>query len=143
MGAPAIRVLVVDDEPDFAEALVARLRRRGFEATFALSGHEALARLGGGGFEVVLLDLKMPSMDGLETIRRIQDLDPLLQTVLLTGHGSAGAGIEGMQIGAVDFLQKPVAIEILCNVLTAAAQKGRGLRAETAAGKTAGKKGAA
>ena len=133
MASP-IRVLVVDDEVDFAEALVSRLATRGFAARAAFSGPDAIDQLRASTFDVVVLDLKMPDMDGLATLRELQRLDPDLQTIILTGHGTVASGIEGMQLGATDFLQKPVDIEPLCTVLVAASQRTAELR-EAAASK--------
>ena len=125
--AETVRVLVVDDETDFATALVERLQRRGFEAEATFDGREALARLGAARFDVAVLDLKMPGMDGLATLRAIKRAGLVVAVIVLTGHGTVASGIEGMQIGAADFLQKPVELEALCTAIRAAAQ-----RAETA-----------
>ncbi len=120
-----IRVLVVDDEKDFASAIVERLKRRGLQATAAFGGREALESLSQTEYDAVVLDLKMPVMDGLETLRAIRQMNPDVQVLVLTGHGTVSAGIDGMQLGAADFLQKPVAIEILCASIEAAADRFR------------------
>jgi DNA-binding NtrC family response regulator len=124
-GVDRIRVLVVDDEEDFVTALVTRLIRRGFAAQAAFSGPEALAALRRSAFDAILLDLKMPHMDGLATLRGIRQVDPHVQVVVLTGHGTVSTGIEGMQLGAADFLQKPVGIEALGTAVEAAAKRTR------------------
>ena len=124
-----IRVLVVDDEEDFASAIAERLVRRGFGAAAAFSAEEALLTLRQSPSDVVVLDLKMPGMDGLTALREIRKLDPGVQVIVLTGHGSAASGIEGMQGGAADFLQKPVTIEALCTAIAAAAERSRASRA--------------
>lgn len=124
-----VRVLVVDDEEDFATAVTQRLIRRGFDATAAFSGAQALELLRESRFDVVTLDLKMPGMDGLETLREARRLDPHVQVVLLTGHGTVSSGIEGMLGGAADFLQKPAAIDVLCTTVAAAAERTRESRA--------------
>jgi DNA-binding response OmpR family regulator len=123
-GSTPIRVLVVDDEIDFATALAARLERRGFAAFTAGSGAEAVRTVGSRSVDVVLLDLKMPGMDGLETLRELRRSDPRLRVIVLTGHGTVASGIEGMQIGADDYLLKPADIETLCTAIVAVAERG-------------------
>jgi DNA-binding response OmpR family regulator len=118
-------VLVVDDEVDFATALTARLRRRGFDATAVFSGAAAIAAAGAGGVDVMILDLKMPGIDGLAALRSVRAAAPSCQVIVLTGHGTVASGIEGMQVGAEDFLQKPVDIETLCTAIIAAAEGAR------------------
>ena len=120
-----IRVLVVDDEIDFATAVVERLKRRGLRATAVFSGREALESVSENEYDAVVLDLKMPGMDGVETLRAIRQTDPDVQVLVLTGHGTVSAGIDGMQSGAADFLQKPVSIETLCTSIEAAADRSR------------------
>ena len=120
-----IRVLVVDDEKDFATAVVERLKRRGLLAAAAFGGREALESVSENEYDAVVLDLKMPGMDGLETLRAIRQMDPDIQVLVLTGHGTVSAGVDGMQLGAADFLQKPVSIETLCASIEAAADQSR------------------
>lgn len=127
-GPERIRVLVVDDEEDFASAIAERLTRRGFDTTAAFSGRAALALLEESPSDVVVLDLKMPEMDGLTVLGRIRKLHPGIQVIVLTGHGTVASGIEGMQGGAADFLQKPVTIEVLCTAIAAAAERSRASR---------------
>lgn len=102
------KVLIVDDERDFLEALVARFRLRGFEAKGASDGQAALESLGKDSPEVVVLDLKMPGLDGLEVLRQIKRNHPKVEVVILTGHGSSEAGMEGVSLGAFAYLVKPV-----------------------------------
>jgi len=128
-GFDRIRVLVVDDEEDFASAIAERLARRGFDATAAFSARAALALLEELPSDVVVLDLKMPGMDGLTALGEIRKLHPDVQVIVLTGHGTVASGIEGMQRGAADFLQKPVTIEVLCTAIAAAAERSRASRA--------------
>jgi DNA-binding NtrC family response regulator len=116
-----LRILVVDDEEELVSALVERLNLRGFEACGLTSGKEALEYLDGGDCDVVLLDVKMPGLGGLEVIRRIKDRRPRLQVVLLTGHGSLKSVEDGMALGAFDYLMKPVKIDSLVRVLEQAA----------------------
>ena len=116
----ALQVLIIDDEEELVSALVERLNLRGFEAQGATTGGEALSLLQDHECDVVLLDMKMPGLDGLEVIRRIKQLRPALEVVLLTGHGSANAIEEGMALGAFDYLMKPVKIDDLVRILAAA-----------------------
>jgi DNA-binding response OmpR family regulator len=122
----AIRVLIVDDEEDFATALAQRLRRRGFVADAVFTGEAALERLSKEPHDVAVLDLKMPGMDGLETLRALKRAGIGVAVVVLTGHGTVASGIEGMQIGAADFLQKPVDLAVLCTAIRAASERVRG-----------------
>jgi DNA-binding NtrC family response regulator len=139
-GSERIRVLVVDDEKDFASAIVERLARRGFDAAAAFSAPEALALLGQSPSDVVVLDLKMPGMDGLTALREIRKLHPQVQVIVLTGHGTVASGIEGMQGGAADFLQKPVTIEVLGTAIAAAAERSRASRAAEGPGAEGGER---
>jgi DNA-binding NtrC family response regulator len=116
----AIRVLVVDDEKELVSALVERLALRGFRAHGVTTGVEALAHLRSEPCDVVVLDVKMPGLGGLEVIRRIKSERPELQVVLLTGHTSLLSVEEGMEAGAFEYLMKPVKIEDLVDVLRAA-----------------------
>jgi DNA-binding response OmpR family regulator len=106
-------VLVVDDEPDFVETLVKRLERRGFEVTGVGSGQEALLLLGKRHFDVVILDVMMPGMDGIETLREIKLGWPKTQVILLSGHGGEEMGMRGMAYGAYSYLLKPVSLKII------------------------------
>lgn len=117
----ALRVLIVDDEAELVNALKERLTLRGFEAIGVTTGEAALAYLERHPCDVVLLDVKMPGLGGLEVIQRIKTRWISLQVVLLTGHGSEGNVEEGMAMGAFDYLMKPVRIEALVDVLQAAA----------------------
>ncbi len=121
----AIRVLVVDDEEDFADALVTQLNRRGFRASAVFSGEAAVASVQAREFDAVVLDLRMPGMDGLQALQEIRRADPLVEVLVLTGHGTVAAGIGGMRLGAADFLQKPVPIDTLCTAIEAAAERAR------------------
>ena len=126
-----VRVLVVDDEEDFATAVATRLRRRGYSTSAVFSGRDALRLVQETQYDVMVLDLKMPEMDGAEVLRQARRLDPHLEVVVLTGHGTVRTGIEGMQLGASDFLQKPLPIEHLCTVVETVATRSRKSRAAT------------
>jgi two-component system, OmpR family, response regulator len=125
MDPTSIRVLVVDDEIDFASSLVLMLKKRGYQAEEAYSGLEALEKLKQTAFDVILLDLKMPQMDGIATLQEIKRQKPHPPVIVLTGHGTVAAGIKGMQLGAADFIQKPTDIHTLCSVILAVVEKAR------------------
>jgi DNA-binding NtrC family response regulator len=121
-------VLVVDDEVQFVETLVKRLDKRGVKVNSAHSGQEALDTLKGSGAtktDVVVLDVKMPGMDGLETLALIKEQHPLVEVIMLTGHATVESAIEGMKHGAYDYLMKPCDFDVLMEKLNAAAVKKR------------------
>lgn len=111
----AIRVLLVDDERIFLESMSKVLRGRGYEVGTAASGVEALEEVRFKTYDVVVLDLRMPGMDGLEVLGRIRKNTPLLPVILLSGHADVSMAVEAMQHGAVDYLLKPAPIEKLCS----------------------------
>jgi len=119
----ALRVLIVDDEAELMTALKERLTLRGFAAEGVTTGADALAYLEKNPCDVVLLDVKMPGLGGLEVIQRIKTRWLSLEVVLLTGHGSVRDVEEGMALGAFDYLMKPVKIEDLIQVLEVAGSK--------------------
>lgn len=120
----SFRVLVVDDEQDFLETLVNRLNRRNMVATGVLSGEKALEEVSNRLFDVILLDIKMPGgMDGIEALREIKKIQPLAEVILLTGHASVETSIEGMKLGAYDYLLKPIKLEDLMIKLAEAFEK--------------------
>jgi DNA-binding NtrC family response regulator len=116
------RVLLVDDEEEFVSALSERLMLRGIEVDSALNGEEALALMVEKVFEVVILDVMMPGLGGLEVLKRIKSTYPNTQVILLTGHGATREGIEGMKLGAFDYLIKPVDIEEMLEKMKEAAR---------------------
>ena len=119
----AFSVLLVDDEVEFLETLVKRLKRRNLGATGVNSGEEALRFLGETPVDVVVLDVKMPGMDGLETLTEIKKLYPLVEVIMLTGHASMEVAIQGMELGAFDYLMKPMDIDDLLYKLQDACKK--------------------
>ena len=121
------RVLIVDDEKDFMETLVNRLNKRNIDATGVLSGEEALEVMKKKLFDVVILDIKMPGgMDGIEALREMKKIQPLAEVILLTGHASVETSIEGMKLGAFDYLLKPIKLEELLVKLGSAFEKKNG-----------------
>ena len=119
-----VRLLLVDDEKRFVDTLSKRLAARGFFVEGAYSGMEALGVLQTKPFDVVLLDVRMPGMDGVETLRAIKKIQPCVQVILLSGNASINAAIEGMRLGAMDYLLKPADLEdILAKVEEACERK--------------------
>ncbi|PQP35522.1 two-component system response regulator [Desulfobacteraceae bacterium SEEP-SAG9] len=106
-------VLLVDDELEFLETLVKRLTKRGLNITMARSGEEALAVIREKKFDVSVLDVRMPGMDGIETLRAMKKIAPLMEVIMLTGHASVEVAIVGMELGAFDYLMKPMDIDEL------------------------------
>ena len=106
-----VRILVVDDEKDFVEMFSLRLTRQGEKVSVAYSGQEALDLLEKNRIDVVVLDIRMPGMDGIETLKRIKASYPLVEVIMLTGHGSTETAVEGMKAGAFDYLMKPADFE--------------------------------
>lgn len=118
-----IRILLVDDEKEFVETLAERLRTRDFDVTTAFSGDEALEKLNEYNFDVTILDVKMPGMDGIDALREIKKLKPLTEVLMLTGHGTIETAIEGMKIGAYDFLLKPCEMDVLLDKINKAYER--------------------
>jgi DNA-binding NtrC family response regulator len=118
------RVLIVDDEKPFVDTLVNRFNKRNIDTVGVLSGEEALELMKEKLFDVVILDIKMPGgMDGIETLREIKRIQPLSEVILLTGHGSVETSIEGMKLGAFDYILKPVKLEDLLVKMAEAFEK--------------------
>jgi DNA-binding NtrC family response regulator len=119
-----VNVLLVDDEAPFVEALTRRLSRRDLDITAAFRGDEALEKLAESSrYEVVILDVKMPGMDGIETLREIKKRHPLVEVIMLTGHATVESAIEGMKLGAFDYLMKPCDIDDLVSKVDEAAAR--------------------
>lgn len=117
-------VLLVDDEVPFVEAMERRLEKRGLDVKTAFSGEEALQRLKQlTHIDVVILDVKMPGMDGLETLKQIKKAYPLVEVIMLTGHATVETAIVGMKLGAYDYLMKPSEMDVLMEKLNAAKTK--------------------
>jgi DNA-binding NtrC family response regulator len=119
-------VLLVDDETGFVETMTKRLTKRNLNIEAAASGPEALEQIKKfGNLEVVILDVKMPGMDGIDTLREIKKVAPLLEVIMLTGHATVETAIEGMKLGAYDYLMKPCDIDLLLAKVEQAAAKKR------------------
>ncbi|MFH1350009.1 MAG: response regulator [Pseudomonadota bacterium] len=120
----SFRVLIVDDEKAFLETLVNRLNKRDIDTTGVMSGEEALELMKKKLFDVVILDIKMPGgIDGIEALREMKRIQPLAEVILLTGHASVETTIEGMKLGAFDYLLKPVKLEELMIKMAQAFEK--------------------
>jgi len=107
------KVLMVDDEEDFVKTLAERMQMRDLDSDVALSGEQALQIVQNQIPDVMVLDLKMPGIDGMEVLRRVRKAYPEVQVVILTGHGSEKDEAEARRLGAFAYLQKPVDIEKL------------------------------
>jgi DNA-binding NtrC family response regulator len=111
------KVLLVDDEEEFVETLAERMRNRGMEVSTTNSGADALELVDDETFDVVVLDLKMPGIDGLEALKRIKKRRPDIQVVLLTGHATVEQGVEAIKEGALEFLEKPIDLTSLTDTI--------------------------
>ena len=107
------KVLLVDDEADFVAPLMKRMKKRGVDISAVGAGEDALNALRDSQVDVVVLDLKMPGMDGIETLREIKDRYPLVEVIMLTAHANVKDAILGMKCGAFDYLMKPFDLEQL------------------------------
>ncbi|RLC14268.1 MAG: response regulator [Deltaproteobacteria bacterium] len=116
-------ILLVDDEKDFVELLAMRLEDAGEKVTPAYDGQMCLDILEKEPIDVVILDIKMPGMDGINTLHKIKIMHPLVEVILLTGHGSTETAIEGMKLGAFDYLLKPADFDDLKDKLAGAMKK--------------------
>lgn len=119
-----MKVLFVDDEKAFLDTLAKRLEKRGVKPAMVYAGNEALDFLAGHGrTDVVVLDVKMPGMDGLETLKAIKADYPLVEVIMLTGHATVDSAIQGMKLGAFDYLMKPCDLDELMAKLEEAVAK--------------------
>lgn len=120
-----IRVLVVDDEPDFLKLVRRRLCKRNVDVAVVPGGREALDFLSDTPVDVVILDVRMPGLNGIETLKEIKKRHTETEVIMLTGHGSMQSGIEGMNHGAYDYILKPFAIDDLLERIRAAHEHAR------------------
>jgi DNA-binding NtrC family response regulator len=111
------KVLLVDDEEEFVETLAERMRTRGMDVSTSNSGASALQLVDDEDFDVVVLDLKMPGIDGLDALKRIKRRRPNMQVVLLTGYATLEKGVEAIKEGALEFLEKPVDLASLTEAI--------------------------
>ena len=122
-AALRIRLLLVDDEPDFKEAMLKHLSRRGIRLGVAECCLDALDILDAEPADVIIMDMNMPGMDGIQCLRQVKERWPLTEVIILTGHASVQSGIAGMQSGAFDYCLKPIDVRELLEKVELAAQK--------------------
>ncbi len=108
-----VKVLIVDDEEDFSAILAERMEARGFQVNTVNSGVAAIEQVKQRSYDAIVLDLAMPEMDGIETLKQLLVVNPDLQVILLTGHASIDKGVEAVKLGAADFLEKPADLDSL------------------------------
>lgn len=113
-------VLLVDDEEKFLDVLSQRLGVRGVNVDTAASGEEAMVKVKNKGLDAIILDVMMPGMGGIETLKRIRKENPEVQIIMLTGRGTIDKAVEAMKEGAIDFLEKPADINTLVDKITKA-----------------------
>lgn len=132
-GSAPIRLLLVDDEEDLVTFLGHRLRKRGLEVTVATCGEDALAEAERRKFDVAVVDLKMPDIDGITVMERLRRMQPFVEVLMLTGHGSHDSAWEAGRLQAFRYLLKPYDFDELCGLIEeASAQRRRRLQAEFA-----------
>jgi len=116
-------VLLVDDEEQFLDALSQRLEARGLKVDTVTSGEDAVKQVEDRNFDAIIVDLAMPGIDGIETLKQIKEKRPDLEIIMLTGHATVKSGIEAMKLGADDFLEKPVDLNVLLEKIGEAKHK--------------------
>jgi DNA-binding NtrC family response regulator len=116
-------VMLVDDEEQFLDVLSERLEARGLRVNTVTRGEAAVGEVDEKNFDAIIVDLAMPGIDGIETLRRIKEKRPDMEIIMLTGHGTVQSGVEAMKLGAEDFLEKPVDINVLLERISEAKHK--------------------
>ena len=122
-AALKIQLLLVDDEPDFKEILLKRLTRMGVRLSLADCCTAALETLESQPIDVIIMDVSMPGLDGIQCLKKVKERWPLVEVIILTGHASVKSGIDGMQSGAFDYCLKPIDVLELLEKVELAAQK--------------------
>ena len=122
--AEKIKIMIVDDEERLLQTLAQRLRLRDFEVQTFNNGQDALAAARREEFDLALVDLKMPGLSGEQVLGLLKEEHPLLEVIILTGHGSVESGIQGMNLGAFDYAMKPIQISELQEKLSPISEKG-------------------
>jgi len=124
-GLSGLKLLIVDDEVEFLEPMSARLTRRQIQCATAENGLQALERLAAQTFDCAVVDVKMPGMDGLDLLRRMRHDYPATPVILLTGHASVELGVQGIELGAFEYLMKPVDLDELLDTVRRAVKGSR------------------
>ena len=114
------RILIVDDEQEFVQALSERLVIRDYDVTATYNGKEAIEEIKAYNYDVVILDVRMPGVDGIDVLKEIKHYKPLTEIIMLTGHATVETAIEGMKLGAYDYLIKPCETEDLITKINGA-----------------------
>jgi DNA-binding NtrC family response regulator len=122
-----LKLMLVDDEKRYLQTTAKLMKKKGIEVVTAQSGEQALDLLGTYDVHVVILDIKMPGMDGFKTLRAIKTLYPQVEVIMLTGHATMDSAIEGLQFGAFDYVMKPADIDDIVNKAYEAFEKRRRL----------------
>lgn len=107
------KILLIDDETEFLEIMSERMNNRGMDVTTVASPKEALKKVAEESYDAIIVDLMMPEMDGLETLKALKKINPDVQIIMLTGHATVEKGIEAMKLGAMDLLEKPADLNSL------------------------------
>jgi DNA-binding NtrC family response regulator len=119
----AANVLLIDDEEQFLKVLGERLETRGLQVNTVTSGEDALTLIDDKNYDAIVLDLAMPGIDGIETLKLLKEKNPDLEIIMLTGHATVQKGVEAMKLGADDFLEKPVELSVLLERISEAKNK--------------------
>lgn len=119
----ATKVMLVDDEAEFIDLMSQRLETRGLKVVAVISGEEAVAMTNDRNLDVAIVDFAMPGIDGIETLKQIKEKRPDIEVIMLTGQGTIQSGIEAMKHGAVDYLEKPVDLNVLMEKIRFAKEK--------------------
>ncbi len=118
-----MKIMLVDDEERFLSTTKKLLEKKGYSVMTASGGEAALNALESHAVHVVILDVKMPGMDGIETLKRIKQRFPLVEVIMLTGHATVESAIDGMKSGAIDYLMKPIGVDELIEKTSEAFEK--------------------
>ncbi|MGD9733530.1 MAG: response regulator [Desulfamplus sp.] len=109
----AEKILLIDDETEFLEIMSERMKNRGMDVSTVASPKEAIKKVKDESYDAIIVDLMMPEMDGLETLKALKEINPDVQIIMLTGHATVEKGIEAMKLGAMDLLEKPADLNSL------------------------------